>query len=173
MERILSFKKLDDYLNSLADRHVEIKDYCGTSPDELADKISSVAGFGNPGMVFFDIYSKLSGNQQRTFNNRSISFAIVIGGIKPDDYSGRLDAVSLAEEIGLEVLSRIELDSKLPAIGWLYRNFIKESINYAEFDPKGAEGFVGMDFHFDLKTLEPLVANPEKWTDGNLICTNS
>jgi len=173
MERILSFKKVDDYLNSLANRHIEIKDYCGTSPDELADKISSVAGFGSPGMVFFEVYSKLSGNQQRTFNNRSISFAITIGGIKADDHLGRRDAVSNAEQIGLEVLSRIEFDSKLPSIGWLYKNFIKESINYAEFDPRGAEGFVGMDFHFDLKTLEPLVVNPEKWTDGNVICTSS
>lgn len=170
MERILSYKKVNDYLQQLAQKHVDIQDFCGTSIDELESKINSTLGLLSPALVFINISSKLSGNTQRTFNQRSIFFSIVISGIKQDDFQGRIDAVSLSEQIGLEVLSRIEYDSKIESSGWLYKNFLKESVSFSEFDPKGAEGFVGMDFNFDLKTLEPLIVDPAKWTDGNAIC---
>jgi len=35
---------------------------------------------------------------------------------------------------------------------------------------EGSDGFYGMEFHFDLKTLEPLVVNPAKWSDGEIFC---
>lgn len=171
MARVLSFSKVDSYFKDLADKHVDIKDYCSTSPQELADKIQSVDGIVSPILIFFDYYCKLSGKEQRTFNNRSLAFSIMYSGIKPDDFSGQRMAKDNAEEIGLEVLSRINVQSKMPDIGWLYNNFEKESATYDELVAEGSDSYYGMEFHFDLKTLEPLVVNPEKWSDGNIFCT--
>jgi len=171
MASLLSFKKVDEFFGDLATKHVDIEDYCSTSAQELADRISSTEGVQSPILVFYDYFSKLSGNEQRTFNNRSLGFSILFTGIKADDFPGQRDAKEKAEKIGLEVLSRINVWSKMPESGWLYKNFDKETVTYDEVDAEGSDGYYGMDFHFELKTLEPLVVDPAKWTDGNIFCT--
>lgn len=170
MERILSYEKVDAYFSELAQKHVDINDYVGTSVDELADKIASVAGTGSPILVFFDYSGKLEGKDQRTFNNRSLAFSILYTKIAVDDYPGQKTAITNAENIGLEVLSRINVQSKMPIIGWLYNNFDKNAVTMKEVITEGADGFYGMEFHFDLKVLEPLIVTKEKWTDGDIFC---
>ena len=169
MERILSFEKVDQYFKELATKNVDIGDYCGVSAEELVQKVSSTVGFGKPkpGLVFFGYRWKLDGNQQRTSSIRTLSFSILYSGIKADHYAAQTIAKSNAEAIGLEVLSRINFQSKLPASGWLYNNFIKDSVLGEDVDLGGPEGFFGMDFHFDLKVQEPLVMDPDKWSDGS------
>jgi hypothetical protein len=171
MARVLSFSKVDDFFKDLANKHVDINDYCSTSVEELAGKIGSVAGIQSPILVFFDYFGKLSGTEQRTFNNRSLAFSILFNKVQADDFPAQRTAVNTAEEIGLEVLSRINVQSKMPDIGWLYNNFDKNTATWEEVIAEGQDGFYGMEFHFDLKTLEPLVVTPEKWSDGNIFCT--
>jgi hypothetical protein len=170
MERVLSYQKVDDYFKDLAKKHVDIKDYCGSSAEELASKITSVAGFKTPLLVFYDYSGKLEGNKQRTFNNRSLAFSILYTGVKADDFPGQRAAINNSEEIGLEVLSRINVQSKMPNHGWLYNNFDKNTATFDEVIAEGEDGFYGMEFHFELKTLEPLVVDPNKWSDGVLFC---
>lgn len=169
MERLLSYKKVDEYFKELATKNVDIRDYCGTSVFELAEKLDSSQS-QSPILVFFTYEGKLSGNQQRTFNNRLLSFSILFTGIKSDDVPAQLEAKNNGEIIGLEVLSRINVQSKMPGIGWLYNNFDKDSVLYSEVDTD-LEGVHGMEFFFNLKTIEPLIVNPEKWSDGNIFCT--
>lgn len=171
MARVLSFNKVDAFFRDLADKHVDINDYCSTSVEELASKIGTVAGIQSPILVFFDYFGKLSGNDQRTFNNRTLAFSIFFDKVQPDDFPAQRTAVNNAEEIGLEVLSRINIQSKMPDIGWLYNNFDKNTVTMNEVITEGQDGYYGMEFHFDLKTLEPLVVNPKKWSDGDIFCT--
>jgi len=171
MARVLSFQKVDDFFRELATKHVDIKDYCGTSLQKLADMMASVNGINSPILVFFKYVGKLSGNDQRTFNNRSLAFSIVYSGIKADDYDGQNLAKTNAEEIGLEVLSRINVFSKMPESGWLYKNFEKDTATYTEVEAEGVDGFWGQEFHFELKTLEPLILTHSKWSDGDIFCS--
>lgn len=171
MDRILSFNKVDDYFRELADKHVDIKDYCGTSLQELASKVDSVAGIQSPMLLFYDYFGKLEGKEQRTFNSRSLGFSILFAGVQADDFPEQQNAVTAAEKIGLEVLSRINIQSKMPDIGWLYNNLDKNTITMTQILAEGSDAFYGMEFHFELKTLEPLVVTPEKWSDGNIFCT--
>jgi hypothetical protein len=172
MGRILSYKKVDTFFKSLAEKNVDIKDYCGTSAEELAGKVASVEGIKAPILVFFDYSSKLEGNEQRTFSNRSLAFSILYPGIKREAFDAQNDAIDQAEEIGLEVLSRINVQSKMSDIGWLYNNFKKESVIMMEVKSEGQDGFYGMEFHFDLRTLEPLIVTSSKWSDGDIFCGN-
>lgn len=172
MNRILDYKSVDSFFRNLAEKHIDIKDYCGTSVLELVEKIDSTDGVGSPILVFFNYTCKLSGNAQRTFNSRSISFSILYPGIPLDNFQQILEAKSNAEIIGLEILSRIHVESKKPEIGWLYNNFEKDSVTYIEVDAETAGDLVGMDFNFDLKTIEPLIVTPEKWTDGGNFCVS-
>jgi hypothetical protein len=98
------------------------------------------------------------------------AFTILYTGVKADDFPGQRAAINNSEEIGLEVLSRINVQSKMPNHGWLYNNFDKNTATFDEVIAEGEDGFYGMEFHFELKTLEPLVVDPNKWSDGVLFC---
>lgn len=172
MARVLSYKKVDDYFKSLAEKHVDINDYVGDSTTEIDNKLDSVDGLQSPFLSFYSYEGKLSGNQQRTFNDRTLSFAICFTGIDAQNFEDQRKAKDDAELIGLEVLSRINVDSKNPLSGWLYNNFEKNTVFYTEIELDKSEGIFGMEFHFDLKVLEPLVVTPDKWSDGDQFCTS-
>lgn len=170
MERILNVEKVDLYFQSLAEKHNDLKDYCGTSRNELANKITSKAGIKSPILILYDINSKLSGNEQRTNNTRAISFAVAYTGVKANDFVAEKLAVKNAEAIVLEILSRINVESKMPEIGWLYTNFIKDSVTYNEFEVEEVAGLFGIDCTFELKVQEQLVVDKTKWSDGDTFC---
>jgi hypothetical protein len=171
MARILTFSMVEDYLKSLSEKHVDIKDFVGTSIAELASKLTSFAGIESPIFIFYNITGQLSGTKQRSFNTRRISFAIAYARVPTDDFQKQKEAKNNAEQIGLDVLSRINYDSKIEGTGWLYNNFLKDTVTYEVYEDEEVEGLYGMDFSFELKLPEPLVAEPAKWTDGDTICT--
>lgn len=170
MARLLTFKMVEDYMRDLQEKNVDLNDFIGTSVAELATKMSSASGLQKPVLILYQVSSILSGNDQRTFNTRKISFIIAYNEVDPDDFDAITMAKANAEAIGLEVLSRINYDSKKPETPWLYNKFIKDTIEYDAYEDEEVEGLVGMDFSFEIKVPEPLVATPAKWTDGNTIC---
>jgi len=169
--RQLSYKKIDEYFKDIAVKNLDIQDYCGTSLNELADKIGQHSGMLSPILILFNIQNKLTGNQQRTLNNRTISFTVAFAGVDPNDYPAQVKAVDDAETIGLQILSRINIDSKGKKVEWLYNNFDPNTVHFMEFEAETAEGLFGCEFHFDLKNPEPLLVDPAKWTDGDEYCT--
>jgi hypothetical protein len=169
--RQLSYKKVDEYFNDIAVKNVDIKDYCGTSVNELANKIGQHNGILYTILILFNIQNKFTGNQLRTLNNRTISFTIAFAGVDANDYPAQVKAVDDAETIGLQVLSRINIDSKGKKVDWLYNNFDPNTVHFMEFEAETVEGLFGCEFHFDLKNPEPLLVDPAKWSDGDEYCT--
>lgn len=169
--RELTYKGIKDYLQLLANSHIDIKEFIGGSADELENKLASFDSAESPFLFFYEYKNKLSGTTQRTFNQKTISFGICFSQVDANDYEAQTDAINACEIIGLEVLSRINLDSQGQSVKWLYNNFIKESAWFEPFEGEEFAGLYGMDFHFDLKVPEPLVVTPNKWTDGNTVCT--
>lgn len=171
MARLLNFQMVEDYMKSLQQKNVDLEDFVGTSVTELANKLSSAGGLKSPFLLLYKVSSILSGNDQRTFNTRKISFVIGFAKVNVDDYEQIKTKKATAEAIGLEILSRINYDSKKPETEWLYNKFLKDSIEYEDYQDEEVEGLVGMDFSFEIKVPEPLVATPNKWSDGNAICS--
>lgn len=169
--RQLSYIKVDEYFQDLSVKHVDIKDYCGTSVNELVNKIGQHSGIQSPILILFNIQNKLSGNQQRTLNNRTISFTVAFVVPDADDYVAQKKAIDDSEAIGLEILGRINIDSKGKKVDWLYNNFDPNTVHFMEFESETTEGLFGCEFHFDLKNPEPLLVDPAKWTDGGDYCT--
>lgn len=170
MDRLLSKKKVSDYLKGIVQKNADLVHYVGTNKEELTNLIHSKAGITGPVLNFYGYRWKLEGNSQRTFNARVVSFAVLIAGVDIEDYQAQDEAVSSAEAIGLEVLSYIYQEAQLPETGWLYNNLTKESITADEIAMRDTAALFGMDFSFELKVSEPLVVNKTKWTDGNKFC---
>lgn len=166
----LSYIAVDTLLKDFAQKHVGINSYCGTSLQELHEMIISSIGFQAPILVFFNYTSRLSGTDQRTFNTRTVSFSILYNQISIDDYQAQREAVNNAEAIGLDIMARINIYSKMQESGWLYNNFDKNTVRYNEIDNAEISGHYGMEFHFEIKTVQPLTVNKAKWSDGNIFC---
>ena len=171
MARLLNFQMVEDYMKSLQQKNVDLEDFVGTSVTELANKLSRAGGLKSPFLLLYKVSSILSGNDQRTFNTRKISFVVGFAGVNVDDYEQIKTKKATAEAIGLEILSRINYDSKKPETEWLYNKFLKDSIEYEDYQDEEVEGLVGMDFSFEIKVPEPLVATPNKWSDSDAICS--
>lgn len=171
MARVMSFLDATALFKDIAEKSIHIKDYVGPSITELKDKMSSVDGIQSPFLCLFGYRGALQGNTQRTANNKSLAFSILYSGIDSMNFYGQDEAVSSAETIGLKVISRINILSKMPDIPWLYNNFDSNSVRYDQLRGEEAEGFYGMEFFFDLKIQEPLIVDPEDWSDGGIFCT--
>lgn len=163
--RILNYNIVKEYFNELATNQKNINSFVGYSAEELATELGKLKGLPSPILVLYNYEGKLDGNNQRTFANRTISFAVLKQIKKLDDYTAQYKAIADCEELGLSVLSRINYDSKGKKIEWLYNNFIKDSVRFNEVRYKSSEGLFGMEFTFDLKTLEPLSIIAEDWED--------
>lgn len=163
--RILNYNIVKEYFKGLATKHKNINSFVGYSAEELATELAKVKGLASPTLVLYNYEGKLDGNNQRTFANRTISFAILKQVKKLDDFTAQYQAIADAEGLGLSVLSRINYDSKKGEIAWLSQNFIKDSVRFNEIKYKGQGGLFGMEFTFDLKTLEPLSIIAEDWED--------
>ncbi|MDD3772104.1 MAG: hypothetical protein RBT46_09050 [Weeksellaceae bacterium] len=84
----------------------------------------------------------------------------------PNDFSGQYEKINQAEEIGLQVLSRINQDSHPNSgIDWLVNSFRKESVKFSEIFYETANGLFGCEFHFDLDVKNPLKADSSFWAD--------
>lgn len=170
MSRELTYKKMNDYLEDLVSKNVDLKAFVGSSVNELANKLASNNGVESPFFIFYGYRNRLSGNEQRTHNSKTISFAIAYNGIDANDYVNQKDAIESGELIGLEFLSRIYIDSKSSEIKWLYNNFIKDTVTFEPFEAEEAQGLFGADFSFELKVPEALIVTQAKWTDGANYC---
>ena len=169
--KLLSYQELKDYLEALAKAHHGIKKFVGFSKQELHNELGKIRGEKFPMLCLFSYEGKLSGNEQRTFNARTIGFSVFKGGIAANDYTAQYAAISEAEQFGLEVLARINYDSKrFTSDHWLYQNFEKSTVRFEELRAFEAGGAYGMEFFFDIKVKQPFAVQAADWSDLTTVC---
>ena len=167
----LTYKALKEYMENLADQHHAINNFVGYSPVELQSAVKSIKAGKYPMLDLFQYEGKLKGNHQRTLSIKTIGFAILFGGNAVTNYAGQTKAISKAEQYGMELLARINYDSKtLPMFHWLYNNFKKNEVEFDVVRQTNQAALYGMQFFFDLTVPEPLVVNKDHWADISKTC---
>ena len=169
MIKSVNYKAILGYFRLLAATHAQIRSFVGYSPFDLSSKAGAVRGLCTPALVLYGYEGKLDGNHQRTVARRTLRFAVVHTVLHAHDFQAQYETISMSEAIGLSVLSRLNIESKKGDIKWLHNSFVKESVRFNEIKLKGENGMFGMEFSFDIKTLEPLVINPSDWKDIEII----
>lgn len=168
--REVSFAKINSYFKEMVSKSTVIKDYIGISNMEINNKlVSGKYRLEDPFLVLYEYSGKLKGNQQRTLGSRDISFCILFR-CKPGDFSGQEKAIDLAEIYGLEILSRIRWDSTTHQYNWLSAFFPKDNISFSTVEYEFANGLFGMEFSFELETIDSLSLNPQLWNDEKDLC---
>ena len=162
---------IKNYLENLATNHHAISKFSGFSKLEMHNILGKLKGEKYPMMVLFEYQGKLSGPTQRTFATRTVGFSIFTGGIGLQDYTKQYQAIGQAEEHGLEILARINYDSKTQdGVEWLYKNFDKSEVRFEELRLSNEAGVYGMEFYFDLKVPQPFGIKTSDWNDISQVC---
>lgn len=160
------FKKVNDYFSYLVSQAPAIKKFISVSERELQSVLSKTTKQDDPFLVLFGYEGTLDGNNQRTIGTRTVSFAILFRVTDPNNFADQYSKINQAEEIGLQVLSRINQDSHPSAgINWLMNSFKKDSVKFSEVTYETANGLFGCEFHFDLEVKNPLTADSDFWLD--------
>lgn len=160
------FKQVNDYFAYLVSQAPAIHKFISVSQRELQSILSKTTKADDPFLVLFGYEGKLDGNNQRTTGTRTISFSILFRVSDPNDYAGQYDKINQAEEIGLQVLSRINQDSHPKSgIDWLTNAFKKDSVKFSEIFYETAAGLFGCEFQFDIDVKNPLIADSDFWLD--------
>lgn len=163
-------KVVKSYFKNLVASTDVIKHYIGTSKKELMNFLSKSKSVDDPFLVLFSYDGKLDGNNQRTFGTRSVSFAILFRTSNANNIEDQDEKIDLAEEYLLQVLSRINYDSKSGDVEWLKDAFKKDSVKFSEVTYETANGLFGFECHFDVDVKNPLIADNSFWNDKDF-CT--
>ena len=168
---ILTYNELKEYLAHLATQHHGITSFVGWSRLELHNELGKLRGEKFPMLCLFEYEGKLTGNEQRTFNSRTVGFSIFSGGISTNDFAAQYSAISQAETYGLELLARINYDSnRLNSTHWLYKNFNKNTVRFEQLRASEQAMAYGMEFFFDLKVPQPFAVTAANWADLDSVC---
>lgn len=160
------FKQINDYFAALVSATNKINKFISVSDRQLQSILSSTTKVDDPFLVLFGYEGKLSGNDQRTIGTRTVSFSILYRVSDPNDFSDQYKKINLAEEIGLQVLARINQDSHpSSSVKWLHSAFQKDSVHFQEVFYQSGNGLFGCEFHFDLEVKNPLTVKSGFWTD--------
>lgn len=161
-----NFKKINDYFKHLVDNTNHIAKFISVSKRELQNVLAKPTKEDDPFLILFGYDGKLDGNNQRTIGTRTISFAIVFRVKDANDYESQYGKINDAEEIGLQVLSRINQDSHFGSSeSWLHNAFKKDTVKFSEVTYQTPNGLFGCEFHFDLDVKNPLIADSDFWLD--------
>jgi hypothetical protein len=115
---------------------------------------------------FPKIYSK-----GKTFYGPALRLSnLIIKEFDAADYRGQEKAYDKAEIYGMNILSRIVLDTESQKYKWLGDTFNKSSITFDIAQFESAEALFGMVFSFSLATKDPLRVDPEFWNDREDFC---
>lgn len=160
------FKQINDYFEHLVNSTNHIKKFIGVSERELQSVLASTSMVDDPFLVLFGYKGALDGNNQRTLGARTVSFSILYRVTDPNNYAGQYTKTNLAEHIGLQVLSRINQESRpTSSVKWLHGAFVKGSVHFEEVFYQTGSGLFGCEFHFDLGVKDPLTVDSGFWTD--------
>lgn len=163
----MTYEKLTTYFEFLGLKHKLINSTIVFNERKFNQEYASRNGLQYPALIFDPYKSYLSGNAQRTFNNRSFEFSVMIK-VENSSADALKRARNMAEEIGLQLIARIKHDSNTCSnLDWLYQNFDANNVNYepANYDNTNGDLVTGMDFSFSLKNKQSLKMNPSLWLD--------
>ena len=161
MENKALFNKIDEYFKDIVSKTDNIKGYISISQEELQKKLTQK--IENPIMVFSGYEGKLDGNNQRTIGNRTIQFVILFK-CHPNNTQEQINAINAAENIGLNIISRIKYDATKSS-NWLYKSFDQSSVHFNEFYFQNAVGLFGCQFSFELENKNSLSIDKSFWLD--------
>jgi len=166
----ISFLKIVNYLESLAEKHVDINDSYRWNISEVTGAFKK--GIELPVMLIDSVETQTKGDKTKTIHDNSIAFTI-IG--KPNTKTGNLDnyeaqnlVLDFCQGICFDMETLILFDSEQVKDqngnkNWLYGRVEKNSFHHFKVGPIFSEGLYGYRCELKIKNQLSTIPNPDKW----------
>jgi hypothetical protein len=162
------YLRMKNYFENVVEQSNFLNGFAGFFERELFNKLTSrKSPLKAPYLALFKYSLGLDGQEQNTKAIRRLGFSIILYSEKPNDFESEYEAIDLAENLALKVLSRMMFDSK-NSKHFLYNSLIKESVQIIPMEIEKI-GF-GVEVFFNLKNMQPMIISPEDWKDIKSVC---
>lgn len=167
----ISFLNIINYLEGLAEKHVDIKAAYRWNVLEFSGLLRK--GVDLPVMLIDAVETQTSGDSKKTIHSNSTAFT-VLG--KPNTNTGNIDeyeaqniVLDFCQQICFDIEARIIEDSKIPQKdnknNPFYGLINKNSFHFFKVGPIFSDGLYGYRCELTLKNKESLCVDKTKWTD--------
>ena len=163
----INHQKLVDYFKYLADNCNEVASFFRMDLTEIIGAFRSSAEFN---CMVLESHEGDFSNSSRTQSVNTITWAFTIyTNPEAGNYDEQNNFLSLAEEIGIKIISRIKYDSCQP--NHMIQNAFKaERVSWSKVGPVFQEKLYGYRFVGEFYIHEPLVINTDDWADNPTTC---
>ncbi|WP_265427885.1 hypothetical protein [Chryseobacterium sp. YIM B08800] len=161
-----SYLKMKDYFEDLVSKSVDVKSFAGYFRRELLNNMEK-SDFESPYLALFDYELTFSGPEQNTISTRKIGFAVMYSNVYDDDLELQYQRIDDAEQIILEFMARMKVESA-DENHFLHKAFKKEGsiITPVELE----DNSFGSEVTLEFNNNQSLKAHADKWTDDFLKC---
>lgn len=163
-----SYKKMKDYFQELVEQSNFLNDFVGFFQREWANRTAAYTSeLASPNLTLFKYKLGFDGPEENTIAVRQIGFAIMFTKVAKDDFEAQYNAIDLAEQLAIKVMSRIKHDNNNEE-HFLYNSLIKDSIEISPVELSASD--FGVEVFFNLRNKQLLRVNPTDWKDIEKVC---
>ena len=163
-----SYKKMKDYFENLVEQSNFLNDFVGFFQREWANRTAAYTNeLASPNLTLFKYKLGFDGPEENTIAVRQIGFAIMFTKVNNDDFEAQYNAIDLAEQLALKVISRIKYDNHNEN-HFLYNSFIKDSVEISPVELSASD--FGVEVFFNLRNKQLLKVDPTDWKDIDQVC---
>lgn len=167
----VTFKTIVEYLEGLADQHVNISEKYRWNKTELASSIRS--GVALPIALIDAPETQEEATNNASFNNHSCAITILgkngVDTSKITSYNEQNEVLDFCQNICFELAARIKYDAALPQIAgqknWLYGLLVKGSFHYFKVGPVFSNSYYGYRVEFNMKSKVDCNVDVAIWND--------
>ena len=168
----VSFLTIVNYLESLAENHIDVKKAYRWNVSEVSGALRS--GIELPVMLIDAVETQTKGDPAKTFHANTTAFT-VLG--KPNVRTGNLDqydaqnqVLDFCQQICFDMETRILRDAgRVKDVNgnknWMYGLVDKKGFHHFKIGPIFSDGLYGYRCEVSLKNQVCTIPNPEKWND--------
>lgn len=167
MSQLINHDSIIAYFKELSIKLKGVDDFFRADLTELMNSFRSSATF--PCLVIESHENDLSDSSElENVNDREFAFTIFTNP-KNNDYNQQNEFLTLSEELGFKIISRLKHDSTIPD-HLIYNAFKVKSVKSHKVGPISNEQLYGYRFTGTFVKSRSLKINPEDWNDSLDLC---
>ena len=166
---VITHQILVNYFKSIAENLNGIEDFHRMNLSEIQGSFRSSANFPCLTIESHDGDFKDS-NLIQSVNDRAFAFTVFTKP-KIGDYEDQDTKLTESEAYGKKIIARIKHDASIKD-HFLHQNFKVETVSYSKVGPLYQEQLYGFRFTGQIKASDPLIVNPDDWTDLDTTCAH-
>lgn len=163
----ITHQDIVNYMRSLADNHLDIKDFFRMDVTEIQGAFR--AGIDFPCLALESLEGDFSGSSTgNSIDNQSFAFTMLTAPVI-GDFKEQNIMLDQSQIIGKELIARMRHDARVKG-HLLHKAFYVSGVNYHKVGPLFLEHLYGYRFVVELRYKTELIVDVGVWKDLDSVC---